>query len=98
MIILKLINIVLMLAIASVIILGCGNSDKAGGTSADAELITIAAFKTLLDDGADVVIVDVRVKKEYDLGHIPGAISMVYPDEIESRYKELSTDKTIVLY
>ncbi len=91
-------NIVLMLAIASVIILGCGNSDKAVETSTDAEQITIAAFKTLLDNEADVVIVDVRDKKEYDLGHIPGAISMEYPDEIESRYKELPTDKTLVLY
>ncbi len=89
-------NIGLMLVIASVITLGCGKSDKPDGTSA--ELITIAEFKTLLDSQADVLIVDVRDKSEYDVGHIPGAICMTYPDEIESRYEELPADKTIVLY
>lgn len=91
-------NTVLMLAIASVIILGCGKPDKTDKASVDAEIITVAQFKTLLDSQEDVLIVDVRGESEYDAGHIPGAICMTYPDDIESRYEELPADKTIVLY
>lgn len=91
-------KIVLMLVIASVVILGCGKPDKTDKASVAAEVITVAQFKTLLDSQEDVLIVDVRDKSEYDVGHIPGAICMTYPDDIESRYKELPADTTIALY
>ena len=91
----QILNILLTLVIASIILSGCGSKDKA---AAAAEQITIAEFKTLLDTQADVVVVDVRSENLYNLGHIPGAIRMTYPDEIQSRHQELPTDKTLVLY
>jgi len=91
-------NLGLMLVIAGVIVFGYRIADKADEASDDFEQITIAELKTLLDNHADVVTVDVRSKNLYSYGHIPGAISMPYSDEIQSRYKELPTDKTLVVY
>ncbi len=54
-------------------------------------------LKEKLDAGAEVVIIDVRSKEEFDQGHIPGAISIPY-EEIETRYRELPRDKEIVTY
>lgn len=89
-------NIGLMLAIAGAIALGYYN--RLGTPAADMEQITVAEFKTLLENSTDVVAVDVRSKNTYDHGHIPGAISMPYPDEIESRHKELPADKILIIY
>ena len=88
----------LILAIAGVIMSGCGSGDQADGTSGDIEPIYIEELKALLDTQADVVVVDVRSRSLYDSGHIPGAISMTYPDEIQSRHQELPTDRTLILY
>ncbi|MBI2145041.1 rhodanese-like domain-containing protein [Candidatus Woesearchaeota archaeon] len=45
----------------------------------------------------DFVVLDVRDRPAYDLGHVKGAISMPI-SEIPSRYKELPRDKDIVIY
>jgi len=57
--------------------------------------ISLEELKEKLDAGAEVVVVDVRSKEEFDQGHIPGAISIPY-SEIEARYRELPRDKEIV--
>jgi len=66
--------------------------------AADAERITMEEFKSMFDSKADMVIVDTRSKEAYESGHIPGAISMDYPDEIRARNQELPRDKMIVIY
>jgi len=45
----------------------------------------------------DTVIFDVRPNKEYQQGHIQGAIN-IQPDEIVDKIQGLNTDKTIVAY
>ncbi len=87
-------NIVMVLAITVFVMSGCGIGDDSG----EVERITIDELKDLLDSQADVVVVDVRSENTYASGHIPGAISMTYPEEIRSRHEELPTDKTLVLY
>jgi len=59
--------------------------------------ISLEELKQRLDAGADLVVVDVRSKEEFDQGHIPGAVSIPYA-EIEARYRELPGDKEIVTY
>jgi rhodanese-related sulfurtransferase len=54
-------------------------------------------LKEKLDAGADIVIVDVRSKEEFDESHIIGAVSIPW-EEIESRYTELPRDKEIITY
>lgn len=94
-------------AMIAVIIIaaGCGDnaddnmlSDNTLNTSLDPERISVEEFKSLLDNQADIVLVDVRSSDEYYISHIPGAISMRFPDEIQARYTELPRDKTIILY
>ena len=66
--------------------------------AAGTERIILEEFKTMFDGEADMVIVDTRGINAYAEGHIPGAISMGYPDEIRARNQELPRDKTIILY
>jgi 3-mercaptopyruvate sulfurtransferase SseA len=66
--------------------------------AADYERVTVDELKGMLDNKADIVVVDVRSKEIYNAGHVPGAISMPYPDEIKARNGELLKDKLIILY
>ena len=66
--------------------------------AADPERISIEQLKDLLDNEADVVVVDTRAERFYEDGHIPGAVSMDYPGGIRSKGDELPRDKTIIFY
>ena len=66
--------------------------------AAQAERITLADLKRLLDAKEKVTLVDVRGQINYNLAHIPGAISMPFPDGIETRHQTLPAEGLIVLY
>lgn len=66
--------------------------------AADFELISVDKLKTMLDDQADVVVVDARSEQSYAIRHIPGAVSMPYPDGIRAKNLELPRDKMIIFY
>jgi len=53
----------------------------------------------LIDANKDMVILDVRTKKEYNSGHIPGAI-LIPVHELSARVKELNVyyNKPILVY
>lgn len=53
-------------------------------------------LKTLMDEGK-VRLVDVRRPEDYDIAHIPGAIS-IPQQEIANHLEELSKDETTVVY
>ena len=53
------------------------------------------ALKSRLDQGDEVLVVDMRQPFEFESGHIPGAISMFVQD-IADRVDELPKDKDIV--
>jgi len=48
-----------------------------------------------LEEGADIVVVDVRAEEDYLKGHIPGAVNL--PQERWDTYEGLSRDKLNVL-
>lgn len=75
---------------------GCNNGQSKDNV--EPERISLEEFKNLFDSQADIVIVDTRSLENYEAGHIPGAISMPYPDDIRARNQELPRDKTIILY
>lgn len=54
-----------------------------------------AAFERFSSGGA--LFVDNRVKSEYDLGHVAGAISMP-ENEVAARFAELPKDKDLIFY
>ena len=66
--------------------------------AAQAERITSKELKRLLDAKEKVTLVDVRGQINYNLGHIPGAVSMPFPDGIETRHQTLPAEGLIVLY
>lgn len=57
-----------------------------------------AAFQNLIDEGKDIILVDVRPEKQVgEEGMIEGAINIPF-DAIESNLDKLPKDKTIALY
>lgn len=66
--------------------------------AAQPERITLAELKLLLDAKEKVTLVDVRGQIHHNLGHIPGAVSMPFPDGIETRHQTLPAEGLIVLY
>lgn len=61
--------------------------------------ITPEELKRKLDAGEDLVVVDLRSSPDFevDAATLPGALRLL-PDEIEARFRELPTDREVVLY
>lgn len=61
--------------------------------------ITKEELKAKMDKGQDVIVLDVRTGRSYDGSNvkIKGAMR-VSPDDVETRYKELSKEKEIITY
>ncbi len=57
-----------------------------------------SAFRVFLDRG--VQFVDIRSAEEYQIDHLPGAVSLPYPDLLKSpdRIEMLSLPREVVLY
>lgn len=53
-------------------------------------------LKGFMEKGG-VKVVDVRLKADYDIGHIPGAIS-IPKEELDQRLNELSKDEVTIVY
>ena len=66
--------------------------------AADPERVSIEQLKSMLDGQTDVIVVDTRSERSYIDGHIPGALSMPFPDGIEAGAEKLPKDKTIIFY
>jgi rhodanese-related sulfurtransferase len=61
--------------------------------------VTIEELKKIIDTKADVVILDVQSKGVYDKGHIKGALSLPWVEELtDSAVKHLPRTKPIVAY
>ncbi len=59
--------------------------------------ISVGEVKARLDAGSNIVIVDNRSERSYEISHIAGAIFMPV-GEIDQRYSELSGYDEIVTY
>lgn len=74
--------------------LGCSEEDA---KKEQATLINTLEARELFEGNPQAVFVDVREPKEYQAGHIPGAIN-IPADKIQEREDLLPTSRTIVLY
>ncbi|MCI6567847.1 MAG: rhodanese-like domain-containing protein [Dysosmobacter sp.] len=63
----------LLTALLVLILAGCGGTNGAG-KSASYQQISAEEAKTMMEEQADAVVLDVREQDEYDGGHIPGAV------------------------
>jgi rhodanese-related sulfurtransferase len=67
------------------------------GARGELEPVTRGELARRLQDGDDVVVLDVRPPEEHQAGHIPGAVSIPLA-ELRRRLGELPTDREIVAY
>ncbi len=99
---------ILLVALSFVLVLltacspnGSGSDldESESGNKTEYRTISPEAAKTLLDNGRELVLVDVRTAEEYAEKHIPGAI-LIPNEEIDgSRPEELpDLDATIIIY
>ena len=67
-------------------------------TSSVAKDVNVQDFKRLIDENKGVIL-DVRTPKEYQSGHIVGAINIDWKnnDEFTSKIKEIFKDKTLLI-
>lgn len=82
---------------------GCLGQNSVSNTNNEKQLspdkISQNELSNLIQEGGDILLIDVRTEGEYDQGHLPGAIVIPY-DEFDTRYKDILEfkDKPIVLY
>jgi rhodanese-related sulfurtransferase len=67
------------------------------GDRDELEPVTREELARRLDDGDDLVVLDVRPAAEYAAGHLPGAVSIPV-GELRRRLAELPADREIVAY
>ena len=87
------------LTVAAAVTLGaCSNPPERPAGEAERPVIEGTSGATLTVDSS-VVFVDVRTQREYDAGHIDGAIHIPHT-EMDERYEELERykDQQIVVY
>ena len=87
-----------MLLVVVIILTGC-TSAKLTSSKNDYMNISAQEAKKIMDTQEGYLILDVRTQKEYDEGHIPGAV-LIPDDEIRERaHKQLpDKDQLILVY
>lgn len=61
------------------------------------ELITPAQLKGRIDNGENVTVIDTRINKQYEAGHVENAVNIPH-DNIREKYEDLGTGNIIVTY
>jgi 3-mercaptopyruvate sulfurtransferase SseA len=87
-----------MVAFGSIVLTAQDKGIDPKGQS-DYPRITCEELKKLIDTKAtqDIVIVDNQPAESFDLGHIPGAVSFPWSDQIKPPVK-LPRNKTLIMY
>ncbi len=62
-------------------------------------IISASAAKAMLDASeGDIVVVSVRQAKDYEAGHIPGAINIPWSKGMQEQFSQLPKDKQLFVY
>jgi len=61
--------------------------------------VTAEQARTMIETNPALLVVDVRTPEEYcdEVGHIPGAINLPWPDVFQQRYQEIPIDAEVLL-
>ena len=81
----------IFLLLAVMCLTTCGQ-DKENNQGAVYVNITAEEAKQIMDSEEGYIILDVRIREEYDQGHIPGAI-VISHEEITEKAEDVLTDK-----
>ncbi len=60
-------------------------------------VISASDLECYLDEGTDMVLVDIRDTEDFEQGHIEGAIN-IPSEDLPVRWRELSTEQLIIIY
>lgn len=60
--------------------------------------LTAEEARARLDEGEDVILLDVRTQEEYDAGHIPGAVCLPNEDITEDLFLPYDKEAEILVY
>lgn len=55
-------------------------------------------FVQMVKDGEDMYVIDIRAQKDYDQGHIKGAVNMPWGTAISDNLMNIPTDKPVFIY
>ena len=79
---------------AALVVSGCASF---GGSETYADLDTYEGLARALEDGANIILYDVRTEEEYVSGHIAGARNVPY-DVVQRRVPFWYKNRTVVVY
>ena len=90
----------LFLLLLAITALTSCQSQNQGGTAEDEAVLPVEAYQEKLAANEEVQLLDVRTPKEYEAGHIGGAVNINYFDEdflsqVEQRFDK---GKPVMLY
>ena len=69
------------------------------GASDEVPRITVESLKKIMDDKADLLIIDVQPRRVYEKGHIKGAVSLPWtPKLTEAQVAALPRHKPVIVY
>lgn len=64
----------------------------------DPERVTIEQLNSMLNEDDEVIVIDTRSQSSHEAGHIPGALSMPFPNGLRDGQEGLPHNKMLVLY
>ena len=92
-------NYARLLALPFLLSLFLGLPWPALGASSDIPRIAIESLKKMMDQKADLLIIDVQPRAVYEKGHIKGAVSLPWtPKLTEAQVASLPRNKPVVVY
>src|SRR5205814_10636947 len=75
----------------------CGTVSDEAQQAAAGSTITAAELKTLMDDGSEFLLVDVREPAEWEIVRIPGAV-LIPKGDLPGQLAELPQTKRVITY
>ncbi len=89
-------SVKIIFATAALLLLAACSSEPEYGPS---DGINVHSAKSLIVDGEDIVVLDVRTPKEFAKGHIDGAVNInIHDPEFHKYAAKLDRDKTYIVH
>ncbi len=75
----------------------CARAESTADAPQGSSFVSVAEAKAWVDEGKSPFFLDVREKDEFDAGHLPGAVNILYT-EVAGMVDQLPKDRPVVTY
>lgn len=90
---------ILMLLAFSTFLMSCNAKNNAKHTGSQFTVLPSAQYEQVIGEIEDVILIDVRTAREFNNGHLPGAINIDYTSsDFETKIQEIAKDQPIYIY